>query len=63
MLNASLAFSAAVRGTWDPRPGMEPTLPAVEAQSLNLCTAREVPCFAFLRIHFSEPPGFKLFPQ
>ena len=63
MLNASCAFLAALRGMWDPRPWMEPKLPAVEAQNLNHWTAREVPCFAFLRIHFNEPPGFKLFPQ
>ena len=44
-------------------PGIEPVSPAVEAQNLNHWTAREVPCFAFLRIHFNEPPGFKLFPQ
>ena len=30
------------------RPGIEPVPPAVEAQSLNHCTAREVPPETFL---------------
>ena len=63
MLNASCAFLAALRGMLDPRPRMEPVFPAVEAQNLNHWTAREVQCFVFLRIHFNEPPGFKLCPQ
>ena len=39
-----------------PQPGIEPLLPAVEAQSLNHCTAREIPtCSSFLSI--SNQPG------
>ena len=35
------------RGILVPRPGMEPALPALEAQSLNHWTAREVPVLLF----------------
>ena len=37
------------RGMWDlsPRPGIEPTSPALEVQSLNHWTTREVPVFLF----------------
>ena len=44
-------FLATPGGVWDlsSRPGIEPTLPAVEAWSLNHWTAREVP--RMLRFH------------
>ena len=35
-----------------PWPGMEPELPAVEAQSLNHYTTREVPTLGFLILLF-----------
>ena len=37
-------------GVWDlvPWPGIEPGSPALEAQSLSLCTTREVPLPTFL---------------
>ena len=37
------------RGLWDlsPRPGIEPTPPTVEGQSLNHCTTREIPLSFF----------------
>ena len=34
-----------------PQPGIEPTPPAVEAQSLNHWTTREVPVIQLLKIH------------
>ena len=53
-------FLAAPPGMWDPkiyRPRMEPTPPALEAQSPNRWTAREVPLYAFLILK-----GTTLFP-
>ena len=44
---------AALHGMWDlvPSPGIEPMSPAVEVQSLNHWTAREVPGKFFTGIH------------
>ena len=38
-----------------PRPGIEPVPPAVEVQSLNHWTAREVPGFTYLKSRILLP--------
>ena len=37
-----------------PRPGIEPSPPALEAQSVNHWTAREVPIFHFLTLLYED---------